>query len=138
MTRDALQALRSLMGEAHVNVNSEDLKCYSNDLFFWSDGKMAEAIVAPPTAESTAELVAWARAQNYKLFTRGGGMSCSAGYVPNHERSIVVDMEQLRHVRCVDVANGYVEVECGITWETLFSALDEYGVSTVFEAPVSG
>lgn len=138
MTQDALHELNTLVGDGNVEIDAAEVQCYSNDLFFWSDAKCACAVVAPPTSEAIAALIGWARAHDYKLFTRGGGMSCSAGYVPNSDRSVVVDMRQLNQIRRVDLTNGFVEVECGATWESLFAELERHGVTTVFEAPVSG
>lgn len=127
-----------IVGEDNVIRDPDLLSRYSQDLFFWSDARLAAAVVTPRCAAAVVKLIEWARAREFKLFTRGGGMSCSAGYVPNCGQSLIVDTRHLNRVLGIDEINGFVEVECGVTWEALFAQLSERGLTTVFEAPVSG
>jgi len=65
-------------------------------------------------------------------------MSYTRGYVPVHATTILIDMRRLNRIVEVNSEDMYVTVECGCTWEQLYTALRAQGVRTPYWGPLSG
>jgi glycolate oxidase subunit GlcD len=73
----------------------------------------AEAVVLPRTAEEVAAVVAWCYERGVALTPRGGGTGFAGGAVPLG--GVVLGLERLTTVRCLDPELWRMEVEAGVT-----------------------
>jgi FAD/FMN-containing dehydrogenase len=110
---------------------------YANDIF-WQPGIAPLAVVCPSTREELAAAVRAATEEGIAVVPRGGGMSYTKGYLPAHERAIVIDARRLDRVLEVNTADLYVTVEAGCTWGALNEALAGTGLRTPYWGPLSG
>ena len=51
---------------------------------------------------------------------------------------MMVDMRRMNRIVEINDRDGYVTVECGVTWEQLYRALRERGLRTLYYGPLSG
>lgn len=128
--------LQAIVGAEHVITDRAERKFYSTDVFF--EGKPAEVVVQPANKEELARAVAEATNAGYAVVPRGGGMSYSAGYVPEREASVLVDTRRMNRIVEINAEDMYVTVECGVTWKQLYDALKEKGLRTPYFGPFSG
>jgi FAD/FMN-containing dehydrogenase len=96
------------------------------------------AVVQPPSVQVLAETIALAFRQGTAVHPRGGGMSYSAGYLPQSKASIALDLRNLDQVIYIDETARNVVVEAGCTWATLHTALAERGLRATYFGPLSG
>jgi FAD/FMN-containing dehydrogenase len=131
-----VERLVALCG-ADCIVTDESERCfYAQDLF--TQGTMPIAVVRLATPEMLADLVKLAGANGISLYPRGGGMSYSEAFQPQHARSLIIDFSALNHIREIAVEDGHVTVEAGCTWAVLDSALAQYNMRSRFWGPMSG
>ncbi len=136
MSTELLNELVSLLGAEHVLTDATERRFYSQDVY--REGPMPLAVIRPGSVdELVAALRAIARA-GLAVVPRGGGMSYTDGYLPQHERSITVDLLRMNRVVEVNAEDNYVTVECGTTWRSLTEALAPHGVRTPYWGPLSG
>lgn len=133
---EVLAALRAVMGADRVITDRAELKFHSQDVY--RSGCLPAALIRPAnTAQLSAALRVIAPA-GLPVVPRGGGMSYTDGYLPSREHSIMVDMLAMDQVVEINVDDGYVTVDCGATWKSLFDALAPHGVRTPYYGPLSG
>lgn len=130
------QKLVDLLGSDAVDTSAESLNYFSIDLM-WSN-LLAHAIVRPRSVTDLQTLVHFANDTGYKLMPRGGGISYTAGYVPQTVDSIMVDLTALDSIIEINESDMYVTVQAGCTWKTLYDALSAKGLRTPYFGPVSG
>ena len=133
---DLVNALRAIVGPAHVLTDLAEREYHSMDAF-WTDAVCA-AVVRPGTQEEAIAVVGAAVAAGYAIVPRGGGMSYTSGYVPTRERSITLDATRLQRISEINEADGHVTAECGVTWKALNEALAARGLRTPYFGPLSG
>ena len=92
----------------------------------------------PPSAEATVACVAAIAGAGHPLSVRGGGHSYTGGYGPTRPGTVLLDMGALDRVVEINEADGWVTVEAGCTWRTLYDALAAVGRRTPFFGPLSG
>lgn len=134
---DALAAeLTALLGAEAVRTDETARALAAQDLM--TTGETPLAIAAPASAEEMAELVKFAREQNIALFARGGGMSYTKAFQPILARAISLDFSRLNRIREINVEDGHVTAEAGVTWQALDAALAPHGVRARWWGPQSG
>jgi D-lactate dehydrogenase (cytochrome) len=133
---DVLQLLRELVGDAHVIEALQARQLFSQDVY--RTGELPLAVVAPATAPQVAAVVAATLKANVAVFVRGGGMSYTDAYLPDRQRSIVLDMRRLNRVRDIAKEDLHATVEAGCTWAELDQALQPLGLRAQFWGPMSG
>jgi len=136
MAQALLDELTALLGADNVLTDETERRFYSQDVY--REGRLPLAIIRPGSAD---ELVAALRAiarEGLAVVPRGGGMSYTDGYLPQRDNSISIDLLRLNRVLEVNVEDGYVTVECGATWQSLYEALAPLGVRTPYWGPLSG
>ena len=131
-----IKALQAIIGAEHVITDRAERAFYSTDVFY--EGKPADVVVQPGSKHELARSVAEAARIGHAVVPRGGGMSYSAGYVPEREASMVVDTRRLDRIVEINAEDMYVTVECGVTWKQLYEALKEKGLRTPYFGPFSG
>lgn len=130
------ERLTAILGEEGVLFGEEDRTFYSGDIF--GSGKRASFVIRPVTAEALSESVRAATEAGFSVIGRGGGTSYTGGYVPDRERSVIVDTSALNRVIEINAEDGYVTVESGVTWQQLHEALRDTDARTPFWGPLSG
>ena len=132
-----LAALRQIAGNEAVSDDLALRTLYSQDI--WREGAAVGAAVATPTSlENLSQIVAEAGARKFAIAIRGGGMSYTAGYVAESDRTLILDLSALNQVVEINAANMTVTVQAGCTWKTLYEALKPLGLRTPFWGPLSG
>lgn len=134
---DIVDSLTSLLGSENVVTEPERVDYFSRDLSF-EDYEPAAVVVAPGSVEELSEVVRIAAAADAPLVPRGGGMSYTKGYTPADAGSVLVDMRRMDRILEINTQDGYVRVECGMTWERLHAGLREKGLRTPYYGPLSG
>jgi len=136
MTEPLLAALTQALG-AGVLSDAASRSYYANDIF-WQPGIEPLAIVQPETAGQAATAIRLATEAGCAIVPRGGGMSYTKGYLPPHERCIVVDARKLNRIVEVNAADMYVTAEAGCTWAQVNAALAGSGLRSPYWGPLSG
>ena len=131
-----VRALQTILGADHVITDAAERAFYSTDVFF--ESTLADVVVRPGSKDELARAVAEATQFGYAVVPRGGGMSYTAGYVPQRETSVIVDTRRLNRILEINAEDMYVTVECGVTWKKLYEALKEKGLRTPYFGPFSG
>jgi FAD/FMN-containing dehydrogenase len=131
-----IEQLRGVVGVDAVLTDSNSIAFYTNDIY--SKGSDCGAVVRPSNIADLQTTVALCYQQGVAIFTRGGGVSYTSGYLPNCERSMVIDTSSLNRIVVINETDMYVTVEPGITWKQLHEALAEKGLRTPFWGPFSG
>jgi FAD/FMN-containing dehydrogenase len=130
------ERLRPALGDAAVMTGVEDRRFFSHDIA--GPGQTAGLVVRPGSVEDLCRAVALATDAGHAVLARGGGSSYTSGFLPERERSVVIDLRGLDRVVAVDAANMRVTVEAGCTWQALLAALEPAGLRTPFWGPLSG
>jgi D-lactate dehydrogenase (cytochrome) len=131
-------AFAACVGDVHVVADPRERAVMSNDIFFWEDGRVADLVVRPGSAAEVQACLRTAAALGVRLYSRGGGMSYTKGYVPTVPGAVMLDLRRLDKVREIDATDRYVVVEAGCTWAALAEALKPHGMKVAFAAPFSG
>ena len=132
-----LDALTQMLGTDGVLADEASRDFYANDVF-WQPGMRPIAILRPQTSDEAATAVRLATEAGVAIVPRGGGMSYTKGYLPPHERCVVMDMRRMDHVLEVNAEDLYVTVEAGCSWAKLHEALEGTGLRTPYWGPLSG
>lgn len=125
------------IGKDAVLTGEEDRRWFSMDISGQGTATAA-AVACPSTVEQLARVVAVATAAGHAVIARGGGASYTRGFVPDTDKSVVIDTRKLDRVVDIDAASMHVTVEAGCTWKALTNALAAQGLRTPFWGPLSG
>jgi FAD/FMN-containing dehydrogenase len=131
-----LRALRAAVPAANIKAAVQDLDFYSSDVY--SSGIRPACVAAPETVDQVQAVVRICAALDHAVIARGGGLSYSAGYLPQGPRSVVIDMSRLTRIVEINETDMYVTVETGCTWRELYAALEQRGLRTPYFGPMSG
>lgn len=127
-----------LVGADYVVTDPAECRVYSNDIFFWDDAYAADIVVQPANTSEVSAVLKVATKLGLSVYTRGGGMSYTKGYVPTVPGAVLIDMRRLNGIFEINPIDRYVVVGAGATWESVASALKPHGLKLVFAAPFSG
>lgn len=128
--------LQSVLGAQAVITDSDELAYLSTDIF--GGNQVAALALRPRSGEGLAEAVKLATDAGYALVPRGGGLSYTGGYVPPHEKCIIVDTSALDRIVSIDATNMTITVEPGVTWRAIHEALLPLGLRLPFFGTFSG
>lgn len=120
-----------------IPVLTEDLALYATDVFYGAPHQPA-AVVRPAGEDDVQKLVAVARELGIGLYSRGGGLSYSAGYLPARPGCVLVDLSGMDRILEINARDRYVTVEAGVTWAALREAIRPLGLTTPFSGTFSG
>jgi D-lactate dehydrogenase (cytochrome) len=109
---------------------------YSTDIQGKDDRPLA--VVKPGSVEALQAVVRLCEKNRIAIAPRGGGMSYSGGYAVAGSAAIVLDTSGLDRIVDINLTNGTVTVESGVTWARLWHELKKHGVRTPFYGPFSG
>ncbi len=132
-----VKRLEQILGGENVLSDEASRKFYSTDLS-WRPGETAAAVIRADSVERLSQAVGAVTAAGFSIVPRGGGMSYSTGFVPDREKSVLVDMRAMNRIVEINADDMYVVVECGVTWKDLHEALAPLGLKTPYWGPLSG
>src|SRR4051812_47191844 len=105
--------LREICGDHHVITQAHQLKTYESDGLL-QYAVTPGAVVLPGTAEEVRRVVEACHRHGTPFVARGAGSGLSGGALPVQE-GIVIGLSRLRRVLEIDLENGRVVVEPGVT-----------------------
>ncbi len=137
MQNHALNEMAAVVGAAHVRRDADICRDFSSDLFFEA-AVLPLAVVAPGTRDETAHVVRIAAQEGVSIVPRGGGLSYTAGYVPQDGRSIVLDTTRLTRIIEINEEDQFVTAESGVTWQTIDDVVAPHGLRIPHFGPATG
>jgi hypothetical protein len=109
---------------------------YSCDIF--SEIGERFLVIRPKSIASLRSAVTLIARNGFSIVPRGAGLSYSSGYLPDEQRSVILDTTHLTRIIEINADDLYVTVEPGVTWESLYQALSPLGLRTPYYGPFSG
>ena len=131
-----LNALLEHVAAADIKTSPEDRDFYSSDVY--SSGARADCVVAPASVEALKSVVRVCTSMGHSVIARGGGLSYSAGYLPQAAGAVILDISRLTRIVEINEIDMYVTVETGCSWRELYAALEPRGLRTPYFGPMSG
>ena len=131
-----IEALVEAVGAGHATTSTQARQLASQDVY--RAGELPLAVVRPRSTQEVQAVLRACDEHNTATFVRGGGMSYTDAYLPNRERSIVLDTGRLNAVREINAHDLYATVEAGCTWAAVDAELAEHGLRSIFWGPMSG
>ncbi|MBM3504439.1 MAG: FAD-binding oxidoreductase [Alphaproteobacteria bacterium] len=133
-----IERIAAVVGREHCITDKAERELMSQDIFFWPDAVLAEAVVRPADTAQVAAVMKAAREAGLYVAPRGGGMSYTKGYVPERAGTIMLDLGRLNQIEEVNEQDLYIRVGAGCTWAQVREALQPRGLRTVISGPISG
>ena len=121
-----VEALRAVVGEAHVLVEREDVIPYGFDGTAALKARPG-AVVFPHSTEEVEGCVRLARERGVPVVTRGSGTGLSGGSVPI-EGCVVLCVAQMDRIVEVDEKNLTLHAECGVITKAIDDAAQAVGL----------
>jgi FAD/FMN-containing dehydrogenase len=131
-----LNALLAHVPAANIKASAADRDFYSSDVY--SSGVRTDFVVAPESIDALQGVVRACTSLGHAVIARGGGLSYSAGYLPEGTGSVIIDLSHLTRIVEINEIDMYVTVEAGCTWRELYAALEPRGLRTPYFGPMSG
>ncbi|WP_372621912.1 FAD-binding oxidoreductase [Falsiroseomonas sp.] len=130
------EALRALLGAAHVATDAESCALATADLFEWPKAAPAAIVIRPADTDRAAAALRLVAQHGLPIVPRGAGLSYTAGVVPRHP-AVVLDTTRMDGIR-IDAANLTAVVGAGVSWQALAEALAPHGLRAAQGSPISG
>ena len=122
---DFLDALRAVVGAAHVRVDAEALQTYGADAL--KRGHPADAVVTPEGTDQIAAIVRLCAARGVPFVPRGGGTGYTGGSVPVRG-GVVISLERMNRILDIDEENLVAVVEPNVITGDLQQAVERVGL----------
>lgn len=130
------EQLALIVGNDRVLADPADRAFYATDLA--SSGAMPAAVAKVTSTAELSRVVALCTKLGVDMVPRGGGFSYTGGYTPDREGCVTIDVRALDRIVEINEDDLFVRVECGCTWERLFTTLKARGLRTPYFGPMSG
>lgn len=111
------------LGLGNVSDNENDLLAYGYDASEMQ-GK-ARLVLFPSQDEQLRLIISYANRSNIDVVVRGNGSNINGMTIPNN--SLVVSMQGFDRIHALNVTEGWVKVDAGVTIAELNDALKEQG-----------
>jgi glycolate oxidase len=112
LTSITINALKNIVGEAHIHTGGEKLEKYASDetedLVY-----LPEVAVCPQTVEQISQIAKLCNDNRIPLTTRGAGTGLSGGALPV-KGGVVLSMEKFNKILNIDTRNMQATVEPGV------------------------
>jgi FAD/FMN-containing dehydrogenase len=120
--------LQALLGEHAVLAGDAEMAPHAIDWRGRYRGN-ASCVVLPSSAEQVAAVVRACAERRVPIVAQGGNTSLCEGAVPRSGQpaSVVINLQRMRRVRTIDVANNSIEVEAGCVLAQVQQAAAEHG-----------
>jgi glycolate oxidase len=112
-SRELLQRFRTICGDAHVFTDATQLRTYESDGLMPYRAKPG-AVVMPGSADEVRDVVRACAEAGVSWVARGAGSGLSGGALPVPD-GVVIVVTRMRRVLEVDLENGRIVVEPGVT-----------------------
>jgi glycolate oxidase len=122
-----LQAATSALDDGDVVTDPDRLASYRTDQSTSSEAGEPFAVAFPRTTAQVSALLAAAHAHRVPVVPRGAGSGLSGG-ANAVDGSLVVCVERMRDVLCVEPGDGYVETQPGVLNQELRDHVREHGL----------
>lgn len=123
---DLLRQFKSIVGEAYVLTEADDLEKYSHDetedLVYYP-----QVVAKPQTTEQVAALLKLCNENHIPVTPRGAGTGLSGGALPVNQ-GLVIAMERFNKIINIDEDNLQATVEPGVITEVFMDAVAEKGL----------
>ena len=130
------EQLEAILGHDRVLRDPAELAFYSTDLA--KSGQMTAAVAKVTSLTELSQVVALCAKLGVAIIPRGGGFSYTGGYTPESDNCVTIDLRAMNRILEINEEDLYVRVECGCTWERLFTELKARGLRTPYYGPMSG
>lgn len=117
--------LKNIVGAAHLFTLPEELIAYSYDATRMES--MPWAVVCPASAREISEIVLLANRERFPIIPRGAGSGMSGGSVPVMG-GVVVSLERMNRIICIDEVDMIAEVEPGVVTGDLQREVEARGL----------
>ena len=131
-----VQHLQEICGDGSVVVDQEKLEDARYDVH--ETGYAPALILVPTEADSLPDAIAEISGAGYAIAPRGGGLSYTAGYIPQSDRTVLVDTTALNQIIEIRPDDMTITVECGATWKQIYDALAPHKLRLPFFGTFSG
>jgi len=120
--------LQALLGSHAVLTGEADVAPHATDWRGRYRGN-ASCVVLPGSTEEVAAIVRACAGHAVPIVAQGGNTSLCEGAVPRSGEppSVVINLQRMRRVRAIDVANNSIEVEAGCVLAQVQQAAAEHG-----------
>ncbi|WP_417613849.1 FAD-binding oxidoreductase [Parasphingorhabdus sp.] len=136
MEAELVKRLREICGADTVIVEAEKLDDARYDVH---ETGCAPAIILKPTvADTLPDAIAEISRHGYAIAPRGGGLSYTAAYIPQSDRTVLIDTAALNRIIDINSNDMTITVECGVTWKQIYDALAQYKLRLPFFGTFSG
>jgi FAD/FMN-containing dehydrogenase len=132
----ALERIAGAVGADALITDAAELRFYGQDIF--RVGHIPLAIFRPTDKRMLARGIAAATSAGVVVVPRGGGMSYTGGYLPPNAGALLIDTGSMNAILDINEADMTATVECGCTWEKLYSALKPRGLRPLVRGTLSG
>ncbi len=128
--------LESILEADQVVSDTDQLRTLSSDVY--SEGVTAALAISPTGRRRLAQALALISSHGFAVFPRGGGMSYTGGYLPDRPKAVLVDMAGMDAIVEISPEDMTITVEAGVTWKSIYDALDPLGLRLPFFGTFSG
>jgi FAD/FMN-containing dehydrogenase len=120
--------LQSLLGAGAVLTSEADIAPHATDWRGRYRGNAA-CVVLPSSTEQVAAVVRACAEHGVPVVAQGGNTSLCEGAVPRAGEiaSVVINLQRMRRIRSVDVANNSIEVDAGCVLQQVQEAATQHG-----------
>ncbi len=126
LTPELLHRLRTIVGDAYVLYEVQDMEKYAVD--FTSPEKYFPAVVLlPSNTVQVAEIVKVCHECRLPVTVRGGGTGVSGGALAA-AGNLMISLERLNHIVDIDVIDRTVTAEAGVITAVLQEAVRKHGL----------
>jgi glycolate oxidase len=120
-----VDALRAVVGDAHVRTDPAALDAYGADAL--KRGRPADAVVTPDGADQISAILKLCSAHRVPVVPRGGGTGYTGGAVPVHG-GVVLSLERMNRILEIDEENLIAIVEPNAVTGTIQDAVERVGL----------
>ena len=92
---DLATAFGSIVGSQHALSDDDSRMEFSQDLIDWGGAARVALVVRPCDTAEVVAVIKRAATLGLVIAPRGGGLSYTAGYVPQSDRTIALDLSRL-------------------------------------------
>ena len=125
LTRETLDLLRALLSPDRVLTNADQLDDYSTDAGTIS--ARPEAVLLVENADEIAAVLKLANQRHFPVTPRGAATGLAGGVCPNHG-GVVLSVERMNRILCLDAKNITATVEPGVITKDLRDSAEASGL----------
>lgn len=134
MLVEFLDALRAIVGQAHVRTGAE---VQVLDAGWHPDNLAAGLMVLPASTAEVAEVVRLCRQHGVPIVPQGGRTGLVGGAI-SHPGEVIVSFTRMQQIECLDAVSRIAVVQGGVTLESLQQAAAAEGLEPGIDIPARG